>query len=364
MKTRKFPFTILGMGAGAALCVTVIARTMLGGPPTDPRPADTAHAAREEPPPAGAVDMRSSIPEGALVGGNGLVEPEEPETRVAGPVPGRIAKVLVKEGDRVEEGAILVELDSAVERASLAAAEAEVVAAKADLSRALRGQRAEDIEASAADASAARTRADLSESVRARAEALAKKGAVSAEELDRARSAALADQAAFKSVDARRRLVAAGSRSEDIASARARVSAAAARAEQARATAERLVVRAPIAGEVLRVKYRAGEYYTPGGESLLLLGATDRLRVRMDVDERDIAKVTVGARAWITADAFPGHQFGGQVAEIGRRMGRKNIRTDEPNERVDTKILEVVIDMDPGVELVPGLRVMSYVTGG
>jgi len=363
MKTRKFPFTLIGMGLGAALCVTVITRTMLGGPPTVPRPADTARAGREEPAPAGVVDMRSSTPEGAIVGGNGLVEPEQPETRVAGAVPGRIAKVLVKEGDHVEESAILVELDSAVERASLAAALAEEAAAKADLSRALRGQRAEDIEASSADASAAKTRADLSESVRARTEALAKKGAVSAEELDRARSAALADQAAFKSADARRRLVAAGTRSEDIASARARVNAASARVEQARATTERLVVRAPIAGEILRVKYRAGEYYTPGGDALLLLGATDRLRVRMDVDERDIAKVAVGSRAWITADAFPGQKFGGSVAEIGRRMGRKNIRTDEPTERVDTKILEVVIDLDPGADLVPGLRVTSYVTG-
>src|SRR5689334_3833020 len=120
MKTRKIPFSLIGMGLGAALCVTVIARTMLGGPPTVPRPADVARAGREEPPPAGAVDMRSSIPEGVSVGGNGLVEPAQPETRVAGAVPGRIARVLVKEGDHVDEGAVLVELDSAVERASLA----------------------------------------------------------------------------------------------------------------------------------------------------------------------------------------------------------------------------------------------------
>jgi HlyD family secretion protein len=218
------------------------------------------------------------------------------------------------------------------------------------------------VEAAAAEANASKSRAELSQSQLARTDALAKKGAVSAEELDRARSAAAADQASFKAADARRRLSAAGSRSEDIASARARLEAASARAAQARATVERLVVRAPIAGEVLRVKYRAGEYYTPGGEALLLLGDTSRLRVRMDVDERDIAKVRLGAQAWVTADAFQGRKFGGKVAEIGRRMGRKNVRTDEPTERLDTKILEVVIDLDPAESLVPGLRVMSYVT--
>jgi hypothetical protein len=84
----------------------------------------------------------------------------------------------------------------------------------------------------------------------------------------------------------------------------------------------------------------------------------------MDVDERDIAKVRAGARAWVTADAFPSARIVGKVAEIGRRMGRKNVRTDEPTERIDTKILEVVIDLDEPGQLVPGLRVMSYVTDG
>jgi HlyD family secretion protein len=45
-------------------------------------------------------------------------------------------------------------------------------------------------------------------------------------------------------------------------------------------------------------------------------------------------------------------------------MGRKNIRTDDPTERIDTKILEVVIALDPAEGLVPGLRVTSFVEVG
>jgi HlyD family secretion protein len=52
------------------------------------------------------------------------------------------------------------------------------------------------------------------------------------------------------------------------------------------------------------------------------------------------------------------------VAEIGRRMGRKNVRTDDPTERLDTKILEVVIDLDDTTKLVPGLRLTSYIQAG
>jgi len=364
MTPKKFPVSLIGMVLGAALCATVITRTLLGGPPTVPRTADIAKAGREEPPPEGTQDDRSPVLTGVAFGGNGMVEPAEPETRVAGSVPGRIAKIAVKEGDHVEQGAVLVELEGAVERALLAAAEADLAGSKAELTRALRGQRSEDVEAATADASASRTRAELSASVLARTDALAKKGAVSAEELDRAKSAAVADESTFKASDARRRLLLSGSRSEDIASARARMTAAAARVEQAKSTMDRLLIKAPIAGEVLRVKYRAGEYYAPqGGEALLLLGDTSKLRVRMDVDERDIAKIKMGAQAWVVVDAFQGKKFGGKVSEIGRRMGRKNVRTDEPTERIDTKILEIVIDLDQASELVPGLRVMSYIAG-
>jgi len=83
--------------------------------------------------------------------------------------------------------------------------------------------------------------------------------------------------------------------------------------------------------------------------------------VRMDVDERDIGRIKLGLAAYAVADAFPGQRFSGKVAEIGRRMGRKNVRTDDPTERIDTKILEVVIDLDEPGKLVPGLRVTSYI---
>lgn len=63
-------------------------------------------------------------------------------------------------------------------------------------------------------------------------------------------------------------------------------------------TLDRLAVRAPLDAEVLQVKVRRGELYTSQGtEPLVVMGDSTKLRVRMDVDERDIAKVAVGARA-------------------------------------------------------------------
>ena len=183
-----------------------------------------------------------------------------------------------------------------------------------------------------------------------------------AEELDRGRQNAANDEATFRSIDSRKRAAKLGSRAEDIAVAAARVLAARARRDQARAVADRMVVKAPGAGQILEIKFRVGEYYTPQGtEPLLVMGDTRIMRVRMDVDERDISKVQVGAKTYAVADGFPGQTFAGQVVEIGHHMGRKNIRTDEPTERIDTKILEVLIQLEAPGPLVPGLRGLSYV---
>jgi len=49
------------------------------------------------------------------------------------------------------------------------------------------------------------------------------------------------------------------------------------------------------------------------------------------------------------------------VVEIARRFGRRNVRTDDPAERIDTKVLEVVLALSDAAGLVPGQRVIGYV---
>jgi hypothetical protein len=97
---------------------------------------------------------------------------------------------------------------------------------------------------------------------------------------------------------------------------------------------------------------------------LVVLGDLRAIRVRVDVDERDIARVTLGAKAFVTLSAFSGRRFPGTVVEVGARMGRKNVRTDDPVERLDVKILEVVLQIAEPQGLVPGIRVTGYIEAG
>jgi hypothetical protein len=83
--------------------------------------------------------------------------------------------------------------------------------------------------------------------------------------------------------------------------------------------------------------------------------------VRVDVDETDVSKISLGQRAYVTADAYSDRKFWGHVVRIGQELGRKNVRTDEPTEHVDTKILETLIQLDNGADLPIGLRVDAFI---
>jgi multidrug resistance efflux pump len=340
--------------------VAVVARAYFAPSPTDPRTTDVEAAARTSSN-GGGPDERIEVPRGDHVAGNGVVEPTGREIRVAGDAPGRIVAILVDEGDFVEAGAKLVELEHRGEQAAVAAAQAEVEALQAELSRTNRGNRKEDVRAAMAEADAARAKAALSANVVARLEAVVDKGGATADEVDRARKQAEADAALERQSAARRDASVRGSRREDILIARARLVAAQARLDRAKADLERRFVRAPAAGELLQSKFRVGEYYQPGGEALFVLGDTRKLLMRVDVDERDVSRVQVGAPAIVRVPARPDVDIRAEVVEIGRRMGRKNIRTDDPVERNDTKILEVVVALDASAQLVVGQRGTAYI---
>jgi multidrug resistance efflux pump len=364
---KHFRWRLLLALAALALMGFSIYKTVVAGPANVARPGDRETAARDIPAKGGGQDDRDTLAPAGYVSGSGVVEPADRETRVAGQVPGRIARIRIKERDTVAAGTTLVELESATEKAAVDAAEADVAVQTAMVVRTARGLRSEDVEALVAEAGAAKARAENSAEVLTRTEMLAESGAVTHDELDRARRQAEADERTFKAADARRLGGVNGGRREDVVVAQAQLRAAMARRDQAKAELDRLTIRAPIDGTILQVKYRIGEYYTPASpagvavEPLVVLGDLRAIRVRIDVDERDIARVKVGAPGYVTLSAFPGRRFAGNVVEIGARMGRKNVRTDDPVERLDVKILEVVVRVGEPEGLVPGIRVTGYI---
>jgi HlyD family secretion protein len=301
------------------------------------------------------------FPQGMHVSGNGIVEPLGREAKLSFDVPGRIAEILVREGQFVDEGAILARLDDHAERVALRIAEADVAVVQAELTRVASGMRREEIDAVAAEADSAKARLLQSEDTFARAQNLNQGGSVTEAELRRSQREAERDRAQFSAADARRKAAASGARYDDVRISKARVVSAQARRDQAQVLLEQRTLRAPSSGEVLQCKYRIGERYSPERDPAFVFGNTKVLVVRMDVDERDIGHIKVGAPVVITVPAMSGKRILGHVSELGRRMGRKNVRTDDPVERNDAKMLEVLLTLDSSEDLVAGLRVVAYV---
>jgi hypothetical protein len=94
---------------------------------------------------------------------------------------------------------------------------------------------------------------------------------------------------------------------------------------------------------------------------VVTLGDTAGLRVRVDVDESDIGKIQVGQSAYVSAQAYGNRKFWGRVVRISQMLGKKNIRTEEPTERIDTKILETLIELQEDHKLPSGLRVNAFI---
>lgn len=120
-------------------------------------------------------------------------------------MPGRIAVVAVREGQTVNRGALLVQLEDAPEQAALQAAEA-------DYEKAMHGQ--------SRSSTSARARAVLSADAFRRTQEAAKGGAATVDDLDKARRHAEIDRRAYEASEQRAKAMVAGSRYEDIAAAR------------------------------------------------------------------------------------------------------------------------------------------------
>jgi ABC exporter DevB family membrane fusion protein len=314
---------------------------------------------------AAAAPAEASRPHAAgLVAAPGRVEPVSEEIDIGAELAGRLAEVLVDEGDAVTRGQVLARLDSDDERARLASAEASLAVAHAELARVVNGARPEERREARAAVRQADAELEQAEREWRRRDELVRDGVIPAEELDRAARALRVTRAKLDEVRERADAIDSTAREDERTRAEAAVRLARARVDEAGAVLEKTVLRAPVDGTVLRRYKEAGESVAPEStDSARVFTVADmrRLRVRVDVDEHDVARVAVGQTAWVTADAYGGRRFEGTVVRVGSLLGRKNIRTDEPAEKVDTRVLETLIELSADARLPVGLRVDAFI---
>jgi HlyD family secretion protein len=296
----------------------------------------------------------------------GRVEGASETIEVGAGVDGVIAELKVAEGDHVQAGDVLAVIDRRELKAELSAARAAAEAARQARTRILRGSRLEDRERADAEVAAAEAVVAQAESQHQRSARLFQQGILSEAERDEVRRNLDVSQAQGEAARKRAELVKAPPLPEEAAKADADVRGADERVRVLMQMLEKCYVRAPISGTVLRTILKPGESFsTLVPRPILSLADTSRLRVRAEVDERDVGRVFPGQRVVVRVEGWEGPGVPGRVERLGMQMGRKTVKTGDPAEKSDRDILEVLVDLDrEEPRLVVGLRVTTLFLGG
>ena len=310
---------------------------------------------------ADAADETAKQADGKLqwsIAAPGQVEPKSGEIQIGAITIGRVVEIPVKARQQVSAGQLLIRLEDDAAFARVLSAEAEVeirerVRNNAGTTR--RAKRRRD----AANA-LAKAESDLF-AARRELDRLVSKGTEPAADSESIAKAVLAvDEARAKVDRARKDLRVVRNNSKTPLLTRIESALALARANRTLAyeAFEKTRIRAPVDGTVLKINVRAGEVVTPSpAQSVVLFGDVSSLRVRAEVDERDVANVTIGQKVTIRSDAFEGQDFSGTVSEVFPALGPGRLGMRGPGRPSNANVLEVLVDISGASPLLPGMQI-------
>jgi HlyD family secretion protein len=287
-------------------------------------------------------------PFAATLAAAGVVEAQTENIAVGSATPGVVTEVLVKVGDEVQPGTPLFRLDDRQLQGELAVKRAAAAQAKSELVRLEAEPRKEKIPVLVAQVNEAQAAvARETDALRRTEETFARK-VTTEQELIARREALAAAQANFERSQADLALLKAGSWEYDRDVTRAAVSKSEAEVAKIETELDRLIVRSLVAGRVLQVNVRPGEFVgAPPGQPLVILGNIELLHVRVDIDEFDIPRFKRESKASAVPRGSLQERYPLEFVRVEPFVVPKKSLTGDNTERVDTRVLQVIYECDP-----------------
>ena len=292
---------------------------------------------------------RPREPGPGFVSGNGRIEAIEVD--IATKMPGRVAEVLVDEGDLVRAGQVVARMDLQSLRAQRQEAEAAAQQARDAVSGALAqlAMRRSDEAAAAALVVQRESELDAARRRLARSKTLAAHGAAALQELDDDRAREGASAAAVAAARAQRAAAHAAveAAAAQVVGARSAVATAEATTARIDADLREGVLTAPRAG---RIQYRVaqpGEVLPAGGKVLNLIDLTD-VYMTFFVPETAAGRVALGAEVRLRLDAVPGFAIPATVTYVASvaQFTPKSVETASERQKL---MFRVKAQVDRGV---------------
>lgn len=297
-------------------------------------------------PVSAAVVVRSTIR--SVISTNGKVEPAQ-NFEAHAPIATTVKRLLVKEGDHVKKGQLLVQLNDAEARDQLARALAQVKAAQADSSAIEKGGTREEVLTLQSMLVKARADRDTAQRNLDALQRLQQQGAASPGEVKAAQ-----DQ--LQHADADLKLLDQKQKDRYSKPEVARVDAQQTQAQAAYAAAgdvlNQLMIRAPFDGVVYSLPVRQGGYVNPG-DLVLQEADLSKVLVRAFVDEPDVGRLASGQEIEVIWDALPGRIWEGAVNSIPavvKLRGTRNI--GESTCLVDNHDFKLLPNVNVGVTII------------
>jgi HlyD family secretion protein len=269
-------------------------------------------------------------------------------------VTGRVQEVLVREGDRVKAGDVLVRLDLGDTALSVARDKSAVAAAQARARDLEAGSRRTEIAAAEADVADRVAALDLAQKELQRQQFMLERKVGTGRDVERATTEVERLKAAVAAARSRLAQLQEGARRYQVQQAQEDVARAKSVLEQSQTVVSEAEVRAPADAVVVHRFAEPGQLITPG-QPALTLAFTDRLFVRTFVPEPSLGRVRPGLAAEIVVDAFRDKTFKGKVTEVARDAEFTPKQVETRAERVNL-VYATKVDLDGGwdVPLVPG----------
>ncbi|MFY7864162.1 HlyD family secretion protein [Roseateles sp.] len=218
---------------------------------------------------------------------------EARETDIAPKLTGRIAELLVQEGQRIEKGSLILRIDSPEVAAKMAQASNAEAAASAVALKARNGARPEEIRMAQANYERAKVGADLARKSFERVDGLFKEGLVAAQKRDEAEANWRASQGLADAAKAQADMARAGARSEDQAAAAAQARQVAGAVQEVEAARAETELKSPVAGEVAKLLAKAGELSPAGVPVVTVVDLNDQW-VLLNVREDQLKRFAIG----------------------------------------------------------------------
>jgi HlyD family secretion protein len=256
-------------------------------------------------------------------------------------ITGTVLRIPVVEGQAVQAGDLLVELEAAELNATGRQADAAVVQAQAKL------RELQEVQGPVAAQSLRQAQSGLTNAraALARSQALANQGFIGQAALDDARKTAELADAEVRA--AQKQLETTTPTGSDRALALANVAGARASAQAARARTAYAEVKAPVAGTLIARSVEVGDVVQPG-RVLMTLSPLGRTQVIVAIDEKNLALLALGQPALVSADAYPTQRFAATLAYINPGV---NAMTGAVEVKLDVAAPPVALKQDMTVSV-------------